>query len=259
MDYELTDDRYARLIRNFPYRTDRCPTCGNAKTYRLNGEDLTCECESQKSLARLYYSANIPRRYHQLDGHDFDQKYREQNRESVEAVDKYLLDLKYNYHYGLGLAFFGPLGTGKTLMATHILKAVLRAGYSGYFIQFKDLFHAWASSWKDEESKEEVETYMKRADFLVLDELSTDRRNETSPGFLTDGLEAVTRHRYNNNLPTILTTNMTEDQISKEFTRPYSVISGVTNWLLLNGSDYRPVSLKNAEYLVDHQEILPVK
>jgi DNA replication protein DnaC len=257
MDFDLSDAQYERLIRNFPYRSDRCPTCGNAKTYRLDGEDLLCDCESQKHLSRLYYSANLPRRYHQLDGHDFDEKYRSLNVGVVETVTKYLTDFKYNYHYGMGLCFHGPLGTGKTLMASHVLKATLRAGYTGYFIQFKDLFHAWASSWKDEESKELVETYMKRAQVLVLDELQTDPRNST--GYLTDGLEAVMRHRYNNNLPTILTTNMTEDQVSAEFSRPYSVISGVTKWLLLQGLDYRPVSLANAEYLVENQETLPVK
>jgi DNA replication protein DnaC len=257
MGFELTDEQYERLIRNFPYKKDRCPTCGNAKTYRLNGADQICDCESQKRLARLYFSANIPRRFQQLDGRDFDEKYRTLNSGVVETVDKYLEDFKYNYHYGMGLCLHGPLGTGKTLVATHILRATLRAGYTGYFIQFKELFHAWASAWKDEESKEQVETHMKRADMLVLDELSTDPRNST--GYLTDGLEAVMRHRYNNNLPTILTTNMTEDQISAEFSRPYSLISGVTKWLLLNGADYRPISLANAEYLVENQETLPVK
>jgi DNA replication protein DnaC len=258
VDHNLSDEQYDRLTRNFPYPRDgSCPTCGGAKEYRLDGEDRPCNCERQRNLSRLYYSANLPRRFHQLDGNDFEERYNQLNDDVVTPVNKYLTDLKYNYHYGLGLGFQGPLGTGKTLVATHILKAALKQGFSGYFIQFKDLFHAWAAAWKDDESKEEVEVYMKRANFLVLDELISDPRNNT--GYLTDGLEAIMRHRYNNNLPTILTTNMTEDQISVEFGRPYSLISGVTTWLTMKGVDYRPISLANASYLVEQHEVLPVK
>jgi DNA replication protein DnaC len=258
VDLKLTDEQYDRLTRNFPYPRDgRCPTCGGTKGYRLNGEERDCRCEEQRSLARNYYAANLPRRYHSLDGHDFTPQYRSRNEGVVEAVDEYLKSFRYNYHYGLGLCFHGPLGTGKTLLGTHVLKAVLKMGYSGYFIQFGDLFHAWAASWKDEESKELVERHMKRADLLVLDDLLSDKRN--SEGFLQAGLEAITRHRYNNNLPTILTTNMSEQQVQDEFFRPYSLISGVTKWLTIEGADYRPVSLDNANYLVQQQEILPVK
>lgn len=258
MAFEISDAEFTRLTRNFPYPRDgSCPTCGNARRYVLDGETRDCDCDRQRSLSRHYYSANIPRRFHQLDGHDFIPEYRKLNKGVIEEVDKYQTAFKYNYHYGLGLAFYGPQGTGKTLLAAHILKGALKRGYSGYFIQFADLFHAWASAWKDEESKEEVERYMKRAQILVLDDITTDKRN--SEGFLQAGLEAIMRHRYNNNLPTILTTNMRESQIETEFPRPYSLIAGVTKWLTMEGTDYRPISLDNASYLVEHEETLPVK
>jgi DNA replication protein DnaC len=255
---ELTDEQFDRLTRNFPLpRNQGCPTCGGSKRYRLDGESHECNCDNQRALARRYFAANIPRRFHQLDGTDFVEEYRRLNAGVVEAVDSYVTKFPYNYHYGLGLCFYGPLGTGKTLLATHILKQTLRFGYSGYFIQFKDLFHAWAAAWKDNEAKEEVEVFMKRADVLVLDEIRSDKRNET--GYLQDGLEAIMRHRYNNNLPTILTTNMQEEDLQKEFYRPYSLISGVTSWLTMEGADFRPVSYENANYLVANEETLPVK
>lgn len=258
MDLQLSDDQFDRLTRNFPLpRNQGCPTCGGAKRYRLNGEWHECDCDDQRARSRRYYAANIPRRFHQLDGSDFEDEYRKLNTGVVEVVDNYLTKFRYNYHYGLGLCFYGPLGTGKTLIATHVLRQTLKMGFSGYFIQFNDLFHAWASSWKDAESKEEVEVHMKRAQVLVLDEIRTDPRNKE--GFLQSGLEAIMRHRYNNNLPTILTTNMRESEIRDEFPRPYSLISGVTTWLTMEGADYRPLSLENAEYLVEHKEILPVK
>ena len=261
MDHGLSNAEFDRLSRNFPYpRNGDCPTCGTTKRYRLDGEERECNCERQKTLSRRYYAANIPRRYHQLDGTDFIPEYRRLNHGVVEAVDEYLLSFEYNYHYGRGLCFYGPLGTGKTLLATHVLKQTIKLGYSGYFIQFADLFHAWAASWKDEESKEEVERYMKRAQLLVLDDITTDKRN--SEGFLQAGLEAIMRYRYNNNLPTILTTNMREtgsQSISEQFSRSYSLISGVTTWLTMEGADYRPTSLENTTYLVENQEKLPVK
>lgn len=254
----LTDEQFERLIRNFPYPKDEgCPTCGNAKRYRLNGEEHDCNCGKERSSARSYYAANIPRRFHSIDGTFFEPEYRKLNAGVVEVVDNYLTKFRYNYHYGLGLCFYGPLGTGKTLLATHLLKQLIKVGYSGYFIQFADLFHAWAASWKDDESKEEVEMFMKRAQVLVLDDITTDARNKE--GFLQAGLEAIMRHRYNNNLPTILTTNMRESEIQNEFPRPYSLISGLTKWLTMEGADFRPVSLENASYLVEREEILPVK
>ena len=258
--WEITDKDFDRIEKEFPFQSGICPTCGSTedtppteRVYQHNGKQHPCSCANQKTAARYYYAANIPRRFHSLSLRDMDKNY----KADVEgAVQHYLDNFEFIYHYGKGLCFHGTQGTGKTLAATHILKELIKRGYRGYFIQWSELFNSWASSWKDAASKELVERNLKRAQVLVLDDITSDGRN--SEGFLQAGLEAVFRHRYNNSLPTILTTNMTNSDIEVEFPRAYSLISGVTDWVTFRGRDYRPQHNSNIDNLIEHHEKSPV-
>lgn len=253
---ELTDKEYTRLRQEFPF-SKGCPTCGGEKTYSLDGKVHECDCRTQAALQRTYYQANIPRRYHMLSMNDFEDEYRRENQHAVDAVDAFIENFDMALYHGLGLVFQGPQGTGKTLLATHVLKEVVKRGYTGFFMQFTDVINVWGSSWKDADSKLMLERNLKQRQLVVLDDIVTDGRNRE--GFLANGLEEVFRHRQNNQLPTLMTTNLKEREFAQEFPRSLSLVLGSAQWLEIHGRDYRPTNLKTITELVKTREKLPIK
>lgn len=214
-----------------------CPTCDGKLRY-FGEDDLfhDCDCNKQLGFEKHYFAANIGKRYHTLGIDDF---LTEDAVVIRVIVEDYLADFEDNFAYGLGLVFYGGLGTGKTLLACHILKELIKQGRHCYFVQFDDLIDTWGKRWSDENAAHELNRNMKRADVLVVDDLSTDKRN--IEGFLSSGLESVVRYRYNNSLPTIVTTNLSQDRQYIEFPRVFSLLSAINVWVeMKTKDDYRP-------------------
>ena len=250
----LSDKDFDRVKRDYPV-SKLCPTCDDTQSYLLHDETHVCSCLDQKNLQKHYFASNIGRRYHSLSLADFDTEDAPRIRVTVE---QYLTDFDSNYRYGMGLVFYGGLGTGKTLVACHILKELIKRGYSTYFIQFDDLIDTWGKRWADDDACAFLEGKLKRSEVAVIDDMKTDKRNLER--FLEAGLEAVVRYRYNNSLPTIVTTNLTIDQQMVEFPRVFSLLTAVNDWIeMKNARDYRPNEYRDRlEYLRERHETLPI-
>lgn len=120
---------------------------------------------------------------------------------------------------------------------TSILKSLMKAGHSTYFITFDELINIWGSSYADEDSKRTLEEKLISATILGLDELKTDARNKS--GFLQNGLDNVIRHRASCRLPTLITTNMSMLDLQEEFPKVHSLLSEVNEVIYLTGKDVR--------------------
>lgn len=132
---------------------------------------------------------------------------------------------------GKGLIFYGPSGKGKTVAAATVLLRVIRMGIENadptgrnwsWFGWCMGAFEDWqdasdmmrrGSSRSEENPAQESEAMNQRmlamgpmenrGDFLVIDDISRERRTEFNSG----ELHRVLRHRENYGYPTILTTN----------------------------------------------------
>lgn len=230
----IDNDSYDRIQKNFPLK-ESCPTCDDKKVYVLAGQEYPCDCATQRLLQRHYFDANIGREYHDICLEHF---YAGPNRDLVvPVVEEYLENFDDNFHYGLGLSFSGPLGTGKTFAMTCVLKELVKRGHKVYTITFDELILTWGDAWKDEESKRLLYTKLKGAEVLGLDELKSDPRNKT--GFLAGGLDNVIRHRTSNLLPTLVTSNMSPKQEEHEFGKAFSLLSARNHRIMLSGADER--------------------
>jgi DNA replication protein DnaC len=229
---KISDADFVRLEKTYPV-SGKCPTCGDTGVYTLDFVSHSCDCTTQKLLARNYYAANIGREYHGLCIDDF---FGEATKLG-EIVKVYVDKFEDNYHYGTGLTFMGPYGTGKTMALMIALKEIIKRGRSAYFTTFGDLIAVWGSSWQDDESKRILSTKLRTVDLLGIDELRTDKRNEG--GFLADGLDAIIRARTSNNLPTLVTTNMDDKQQENQFAKVYSLLSAKNEVVQTHGRDKR--------------------
>lgn len=234
----LSDAEYDEATKGTKYGTSLCPTCENnpkeaaekgvIPTYRLWGQDVPCDCAAQITLWRHYTAANIGEEYMRLDwdwyvGDD----------ESKEAVDKYLESWKGMKFYGIGLEFTGPLGTGKTFAATHIAKELIEQGQLVYFMPFISMVSAF-----ERDDAERIEDRMRDATFLVLDEILPPVSSRQHELFATR-LEALIRHRTNNNLPTITGTNLSEEELDGYYPRTYSLLAANQTRVYMAGDDAR--------------------
>src|SRR5690606_8930692 len=93
-------------------------------------------------------------------------------------------------------------GSGKTYLATLIMRAFLSAGFTSHLTTAEEIKSGRIGSWRDDEQKAEFNRKMMNTDLLVIDDLSM---TSTDP---TDFLAAVNREvvmaRHASLKPTIL-------------------------------------------------------
>jgi len=263
----LSDPDYTRaesLAQMSGIPLDVCPTCGGKEevipdsggvmdfkcgTFWYMGEENFCDCQAQIALRARYLLANIGEQYMRLDwsgyiGPD----------EVKESVGLYLArwqDFRIN---GMGLEFGGKgLGVGKTFAATHIGKEMVKRGQNVFFIPFVEMISAYQS-----DNVRELEERIRTTTYVILDELlppQSDRQNQ----FYATRLEAVIRHRTNYNLPTIITTNLDQNELHKFYPRTYSLLAAKQLRIDMSGEDARvgKIAEQNLE-LVANGEVRPI-
>lgn len=240
----IDDDTYTKIETYYPL-SKGCPTCADKLAYILEGDEHPCDCEIQKALQKHYFVANIGREYHDICLHHFEGP---DQSTVVEAVTEYIERFDDNFHYGLGLTFNGPLGTGKTFAMTCVLKELIKQGRNVYMVTFEELINIWGKSWQDPEAQRMLELRLKSTDVLGLDELRTDKRNEG--GFLAHGLDSVIRHRTANLLPTLVTTNMEANEELTQFGKVYSLLAAKNLRVETHGHDRRMMEVRRTNHLL---------
>lgn len=234
----------------------KCPTCRGNGHYAYDGEDLPCPTDIagrdlQLYLFKIYCMADIPYQYQILDWSLYPHTH------IVDKIENYIDNFDDYLAYGIGMEIYGEnLAVGKTWTAVHILKELIKLGYSGWYAEFNDIKNMW-QMYEDKERAYRTERLLKSS-ILVLDEIglaTTDR----SERYFEDKLEWVIRHRTNRNLPTIITTNALPEDLSEQFPRVHSLLAAKQERLELKGRDYRINSgFVNNKILADAGERVPV-
>jgi DNA replication protein DnaC len=133
-----------------------------------------------------------------------------------KPVGNYLADIETFIDNGDGLYLWSDQnGTGKSALASVILRRALAVGYSGYYIRSQALKDAIATSRVFDES-ETINERVRRVDLLVIDDLAKEYRTES--GFTQLVLEDVIRERVQRKKSTVLTANLPAKSISEMFT-----------------------------------------
>jgi len=187
-----------------------CPTCKGKKTFRWWKDtakrtdviDYGCLCSDQWVLNRFLLNSGIDLAYQRLCWDDMTWT----EPAVMEVATNYLDRADSFISNGVGLILFGNKGSGKTGLASLILKGVLARGYDGYFTTFNALLDIFTSGWRDAEDKAWFHRRIKNAGVLVIDDPGKETRGRTAiPEAL---LDEVIRHRVSALRPTIVTTNL---------------------------------------------------
>ena len=254
-DYLLPDSELQRLLVKFPELRadpeDYCPTCNKKGTYRWNGEEHTCDCATQLMLYKKYLSSGIGKQYQRLDWDDVDPELDPQ----LQPIYKFLSDPEKYIRRGIGVYLWGPPGAGKTMIATLILKDLIRKGHAGFSATMAGMVESFTAGWGgNTDEKSWFTGKFLSSQILVLDELRRDNRLAEST------FDHILRTRVNEGRPTIITTNLTPGELESGYGS--SILSLIVQQSIevnLNRQNYRPEAHDNVMNEIDRDEIKPLR
>lgn len=241
-----------------------CPTCeakaehiGEAtiwpagSTYFYNGKNHLCHCQEQETLFRHYLLARIPEEFMRLGVRTWIGDH-----DAMKATEKYIENWPKLRRYGLGIGFYSKTqGTGKTFLAMMIARELVKRRETVHCIFFRRMVDIYQMEPKERRLEEKR---IRDCNVLVLDEIATPV-SEAQRALFAETFEELIRHRSNYNKVTILTTNLTPEELDETYPRTYSLLAAKEESVYVNGPDVRKEHLNNLiKDLALNGEILPL-
>lgn len=239
-----------------------CDVCNGTtwKTVEIDGVERVarCDCWRRTLVDQQYKSARIPARYSRCELANFEHQgmnsLREAWRKATAFVEAFPVVDK-------GLLFFGPTGVGKTHLGVGILKEVIRQkGARAYFFETSELLKLVRDTYNRsvEETEMDVLRPVLEADFLLLDDLGTERTSE----WVQETLGLVVNTRYNARRPTVFTSNLVDKEdpkvpLQNTFVfqlgvRTRSRLVEMCDWVQIDGLDVREVGTRASADAVEN-------
>jgi DNA replication protein DnaC len=162
-------------------------------------------------------------------------------RKAVERVEEYLRNWDENRESGKGLYLCGGVGTGKTHLAVAVMNELIqRKRVPSLFVTIPELLDNLRGAYNDPgRDLDEWMAAVKNADFLVLDDLGSERPTE----WVQERIFVIVNHRYRETLPTIFTSNIGPENLPSQLgERTASRIIAMCEGIELEGGDYREMS-----------------
>lgn len=139
------------------------------------------------------------------------------DKQSFEEAYQYGKAIRSAIDTGKGLILQGKVGTGKTTLAIAILRMAVQSGIRCLFvnnISLNDKLLNLLNS--DRKELANYDTLLRTVPLLVIDDFGaeSDRNNHS---WIVEKMESIIGERYDRMLPTIITTNLTKDDIKKRY------------------------------------------
>lgn len=139
----------------------------------------------------------------------------EKNKKTKLAAQKFLYKFK---EMKKGIIFMGKNGTGKTHISMAISNELMKENIPVIFGTLTDLVEKYSKCYKEHTEVELTKLYSK-VDLLVIDDLGVESMND----WMLSKLFVIINERMKNELPIIITTNYTLEELGKRLSIPNKV------------------------------------
>lgn len=248
----LTTAEANRVYAKRPRLRTTCPTCKNRGSYRWRGQEWECDCDHQKRLCKHYTLAGIGMTFMRLDWSDF------VDDTVLVQVWEYLQNWEANVDRGVGIIFFGHIGTGKSMLAHLVLKELVKRGVRSYATLFSTTIEEFTKTWGNPEHKQWFADTFMLSEALLIDELGREMRaNNNLPQSTFDH---ILRTRVHDSRPTFIDTNIEANEldVAGYGAGVLSLIKGNSVLIDMKGADYRLNSKNRTFTEIAEGEVRPI-
>jgi len=219
-----------------------CAECGGRGFVDDPAGPYACSCLTSYRGAWTDDDARIPIKYRTRSFESFKvfSSVHESARGQVQAyVERLKRDIVQNERNGLLLT--GRAGSGKTHLAVAALRGLIAGGRSGLMWNVNDLFRALREAVSRGEGESDLVDDVRESPVLLLDDLCAEKSTE----YVQDRLYAIINGRYEQLLPTIVTTNETLDGLREALGRRLaSRLWEMCQHIQMPEEDYRALALQ---------------
>lgn len=217
--------------------------------WRFRTAVAPCRYERQRmqnvKQERYFKTAHVPARYARATFSNY--QVTNSNKIAVSAA-RWIVTGTLKDNDKNGLMFYGPRGTGKTMLVAIIANEKARRGESVLFLSVPDLLNALRDSYGTNTNAKAMQ-FARETPCLILDDLGAERMTE----WVGEQLFSLLNYRYNEKKQTIITTNYSRAELAKRLSfidkqggqddtqaqRILSRISGMCESVYLGGKDWR--------------------